>query len=76
MFWDQLIKSWQLNLSMIRSRFPHAGEDALHALHESHQKFADLMAQTHDLTLSEAREEVEDWLHLLRLSEGDHSDVA
>ncbi len=76
MFWDQLLKSWQINLPMIRSRFPHADERALDALHQGHQSFAELMARTHDLTLREAREEVEDWLHILHISRCDRSDAA
>ncbi|MEL7212092.1 MAG: hypothetical protein AAGK92_05480 [Pseudomonadota bacterium] len=76
MFWDQLLKSWQVNLPMIRSRFPHADERALVALHQGHQAFAALMARTHDLTLQEAREEVDDWLHVLRLSQFDETDAA
>ncbi|WP_224823703.1 hypothetical protein [Cognatishimia sp. MH4019] len=61
---------------MIRSRFPHADERALDALHKGHHCFAELMARTHDLTVFEAREEVEDWLHILHISEFERSDVA
>lgn len=75
MFWDQLLKSWQISLPMIHSRFPHADETALDALQRGHRHFAKLMADAHDLTTEEAREEVEDWLHILHLSFG-NSDKA
>ena len=76
MFWDSMLKSWQISLPMIRLRFPHADERALDALAQGHSAFTDLMAATHDLTLEEAREEVEDWMHILHLTHEDTSDVA
>ena len=76
MFWDHLLKSWQISLPMVRSRFPHADEHSLDALQLGYHNLASLMAQTHDLTPREAVEEVEDWLHILHISEFDRSTAA
>ena len=76
MSWDQMLKYRQISLPMIHSRFPDADETALEALQRGSRHFAELMARTHDLTSEEAREVVEDWLHILHMSSGNNSDVA
>jgi len=62
MTWETLISNWTAAQQMARHRFRWLEEDALRFVQNDIAKFAEHLAATHDLTLAEAREEVENWL--------------
>ena len=62
MTWDALVSNWTAAQQMARARFGWLEEDALRFVQADMAKFAEHLAATHDLTLAEAREEVENWL--------------
>lgn len=62
MTWDALVSNWTAAQQMAHARFRWLEEDALRLVQADMAKFAEHLAATHDLTLAEAREEVENWL--------------
>ncbi|WP_136443489.1 hypothetical protein [Pacificoceanicola onchidii] len=55
-------------LSRFRTRFPHVDETVVPDLVENQQQLSQHLAERHDLTLLEAKEELLDFLWLERLT--------
>ncbi len=60
MTWETLISNW--NAAQAMARFPWLEEDAMRFVHQDQEKFAQHLAASHDLTLAEAMDEIENWL--------------
>ena len=56
---ETLISNWTAAQHMARNRFRWLEEDAMRFLRGDMARFAQHLAETHDQTLAEAREEVE-----------------
>lgn len=56
-------------LTRLRNRFPHVDESAVPHMVEDHGRLTQHLAERHDLTPLEAREELMDFLGLEQLTE-------
>lgn len=68
MDWAEIFGNWGQRIELIRDRFPHVEESALARRCASKRDVISYLAESHQLTLDEAREELEDWLFTLGLS--------
>lgn len=64
MNWSDIQSNWAVCASRLESRFPKLDRHELWKLRRSRSSFEAYLAQSHDLTLGEAREEVEDFLFI------------
>lgn len=62
MAWKQLFENWADALPRIMARYPHVDPVALRRYRGNRSLFVAYLAATHDLTLAEAGEAVEDML--------------
>lgn len=62
MSWNHLIANWTDMMHRLSASFPHMDLNALQRFRGDRVKLEHYLAETHDLTLSEARETIEDWL--------------
>ncbi|WP_139292148.1 hypothetical protein, partial [Planktotalea frisia] len=58
MTWAQFAWNWKFNLSAFMQRFPHTPEQALEQARIGPTALSRVIAQNHDLTEPEAREEL------------------
>ncbi|MDB9708041.1 hypothetical protein OAA76_05660 [Planktotalea frisia] len=68
MTWAQFASNWKFNLSAFMQRFPHTPEQALEQARIGPTALSRVIAQNHDLTEPEAREELEHFLDLQSLA--------
>lgn len=68
MTWSDLTLNWALWFKRIQTRFPHLDESAMPFLKQDRDRFEAYLADTHNLTLHEAREEFEDFLYIESLA--------
>lgn len=68
MTWNELAANWGSNIRALMGRFPHADEGALTVVKDKPADLARALADAHDLTELEAREEIEDWMFLQSLA--------
>lgn len=73
MTWETLISNWTAAQQMARQRFQWLEEDAMRFVQHDMTKFAEHIAATHDLTMAEAMEAVEDWLVSVARSQMDRA---
>ena len=62
MTWSDLTRNWGDWFKRMQTRFPHLDDSAMPFLKQDRGRFEAYLAQTHDLTIDEAREELEDFL--------------
>lgn len=74
MTWSELAKNWNSNMRALMRRFPHADASALSRAKDAPVEMSRVVAQSHDLTEFEAREEMENWLFVQGLAR-DTADV-
>ncbi|TNF63694.1 MAG: hypothetical protein EP307_04645 [Rhodobacteraceae bacterium] len=68
MTWSDLTGNWGAWFARIKTRFPNLDDGAMPFLKQDRDRFEAYLAQTHDLTLEEAREEFEDFLYVESLA--------
>ena len=68
MTWSDLIKNWSLSFSRIQERCPNLDDSAMPFVKSDRARFEAYLADRHDLTLSEAREELDDFLYVEALA--------
>lgn len=66
--WADLSRDCAATLHRIKRRFPHLDDTAMAFLHLDRADFEAHLADSHQLTLTEAREEVADFLYIEALS--------
>jgi hypothetical protein len=64
MHWSVVTERWDTIRAQLGQRFPDLAPDALHMPPPSREALERILAASHDLTLFEAREELEDLLQL------------
>lgn len=69
MMWRDVQTTWAQTIEQITARWPETKRDYLIAIAGDKHLFVGHLADMHDLTLSEAAEEVEDWLWVLASAE-------
>lgn len=68
MTWTDLTSNWDAALRQLAQRFPHMDTDAVADAPAGPDALAAHVAQTHDLTRLEAREELHDWMFVAGLA--------
>ncbi len=68
MTWTDLANNWNTHLRALLERFPYADRGALGAAMGEPDSTARVLAQSHDLTLHEAREVLDDFLFVQGLA--------
>ncbi|QBF31758.1 hypothetical protein [Thalassococcus sp. S3] len=69
MTWTDLTQNWGVWFNRMKSsRFPHLDESAMPFVKLDRARFEAYIADTHQLTLTEAREEFEDFLYVEALA--------
>ncbi|MGB7318166.1 MAG: hypothetical protein WBC85_09395 [Planktotalea sp.] len=68
MTWTELISNWNKHLRALARRFPHADAGALGASKDGPSAMSRVLAKSHDLTVGEAREALDDFLFVQGLA--------
>ncbi|WP_425046330.1 hypothetical protein [Primorskyibacter sp. S87] len=68
MKWTDLTQDWASSFPRVKSRFPHLDDSSMPFLKLDRNRFEAHLAETHQLTVTEAREEFEDFLFVESLS--------
>ena len=68
MTWNDLASNWNAHMRALIQRFPDADADALTMAKHEPVEMTRVLARSHDLTEREAREEIEDWMHVQGLA--------
>lgn len=68
MTWSDLTENWGLWFARMKRRFPNLDDSAMPFLKADRQRFESYLADRHDLTMVEAREELDDFLMVENLA--------
>ncbi len=68
MTWSDLTQNWSEWFARIKDRFPNLDDGAMPFAKTNRERFEAYLADTHDLTLVEAREELDDFLFVENLA--------
>jgi hypothetical protein len=68
MSWHHITADWPSTKKRLRRRFPHLCEETLDSPPRDRGALTRHLATTHHLTLFEAREELDDFLHIESLA--------
>ena len=68
MTWTDITANWHTTVQRLEARFPRLNRDALSQPPECISSLTRHLADTHDLTALEAREELADWLFVESLA--------
>ncbi|WP_050927696.1 hypothetical protein [Aestuariivita boseongensis] len=68
MTWSDLTMNWGEWFARIKHRFPNLDDGAMPFAKTDRARFEAYLADTHDLTLNEAREELDDFLFVEQLA--------
>ena len=68
MKWADIEKDWAIWSPLMRARFPYLETRAMNRTRHDRQAFEAYLAQSHNLSLNEAREEIEDFLYIETLA--------
>lgn len=60
--WTHVLDCWPHLLPQLKTDFQHLEMDALRRFRGDRSKMETYLAETHDLTVQEARETLDDWL--------------
>ena len=74
MTWADLTRNWSTHMRALMQRFPHAEAGAWQMAQHEPAEMTRVLAQSHDLTENEAREEMENWMFVQSLAR-DTTDV-
>ena len=70
MHWSDLTQNWGLWFSRLKDQFPNLDDGSMPFLKLDRDRFEAHLAQTHDITLNEARDAVEGFLYIETLAKG------
>lgn len=76
MTWTDMTQDWSIWYRRLQSRFPNLDDGAMPFAKVDRNRFESYLAEAHNLSLTEAREEIDDFLFVQALileSEGDHA---
>lgn len=62
MKWTDLTTDWAMWFRRMQSRFPHLDDSAMPFVKQDRGRFEAYLAGTHNLSMEEAREEIDDFL--------------
>lgn len=68
MTWSDLTQNWSDWIARFQDRFPNLDAAAMPFAKTNRERFEAYLADTHDLTLTEAREELDDFLFIEQLA--------
>ncbi len=68
MHWSDLTQNWSLWFTRFKSQFPNLDDASMPFLKLDRARFEAHLAETHDMTLNEAREAVEGFLYIETLA--------
>ena len=68
MTWSDLIQDWGYLYRKLKTRFPNLDDGSMPFLKQDRGRFEAYVAETHNLTLEEARQELEDFLFVEALA--------
>lgn len=68
MQWTDITKDWELWSPLMRARFPYLETRAMNRARHDRGTFEAYLARSHNLSLNEAREEIEDFLYVETLA--------
>lgn len=68
MNWTDLTANWGNSIRLLKSRFPHIDEKVVQDAAQDPDSVIAHLARQHDLTDSEAREELQDWAFVQSLA--------
>lgn len=68
MDWTDLTQNWASAFSRIKTRFPNLDDGSMPFLKLDRDRFEAHLAETHELSLEEAREEFQDFLYIETLA--------
>ncbi|WP_146345413.1 hypothetical protein [Falsiphaeobacter marinintestinus] len=66
--WTDLTQNWASAFSRIKTRFPNLDDGSMPFLKQDRDRFEAHLAETHQLSLEEAREEFRDFLYIETLT--------
>lgn len=66
--WSDLTRDWAASFTRVQRRFPHIEDSAMAFLKQDRARFEAYLADRHQLTLREAREELDDFLFVESLN--------
>lgn len=73
MYWSDLTQNWSLWFSRFKAQFPNLDEASMPFLKLDRSRFEAHLAETHDMTLNEARDAVDGFLYIETLARTDAS---
>lgn len=68
MRWAEIASDWCMWSERIHHRFPHLDSEQMNLLYRDRKSFEAHLAATHNLSLIEAREEIDDFLYVETLA--------
>ncbi|MBB94016.1 MAG: hypothetical protein CML68_05335 [Rhodobacteraceae bacterium] len=68
MYWSDLTQNWSLWFSRFKAQFPNLDDASMPFLKLDRSRFEAHLAETHDMTLNEAREAVDGFLYIETLA--------
>ncbi|QEW20559.1 hypothetical protein LA6_002758 [Marinibacterium anthonyi] len=68
MYWSDLTQNWSLWFSRFKAQFPNLDDASMPFLKLDRNRFEAHLAETHDMTLNEAREAVNGFLYIETLA--------
>ena len=68
MYWSDLTQNWPLWFSRFKAQFPNLDDASMPFLKLDRNRFEAHLAETHDMTLNEAREAVNGFLYIETLA--------
>lgn len=69
MDWTDLTRDWAASFARMKTRFPNLDDASMPFLKLDRARFEAHLAQTHQMTLNEAREELADFLFIESLAQ-------
>ena len=68
MTWSDLTADWAMWFQRMKTRFPNLDDSAMPFVKQDRGRFEAYLADTHNLSMTEAREEVEDFMYVEALT--------
>lgn len=68
MQWSDITKDWAIWSPLMKARFPYLETRTMNRVRHDRKTFEAYLARSHNLSLNEAREEIEDFLYIETLA--------
>lgn len=73
--WTELTQNWASTFKRIKTRFPNLDDGSMPFLKQDRDRFEAHLAETHHLSIEEAREEFRDFLYIETLAREVHQET-